>query len=919
MEDNELKEVNETVKEEKPQEVDNRRYIKIGGRKQKHKDPSAQKPKKKIISVKDDGKVVKVKSPVTDKVQEDQPQEAPQVEEKPVEETPVEQPKEEAKAEEKPVEEQPAEEAQPEEAPQEEVAPEEASADEQPQEEPQAEETPVEEPAEGAESVSEEEKPEEAPTEEEPVAEEPQPVEEQPAEEQPQEESAPVEEPQEAVEQPQEEPAVEEPVQEEQQEVQSVEEKLEEVPTEEPAEEQPQDEAAAEQPEEVPSEAQSEEEKLEEAPTEEQPQEEPAPEESPVEESDEEQPAEEEKLEEQPEEVPAEEEKVEEEPEFKPQEKYTEPYPRPAARIGQPEGAAFTFYAERINESEEGQFLYSGDDGLPFVNEHILLNADGEGGASCIRHTQFDRGLFEEELVFNTLFKNIYGDKAENPLLNDYVVDSFAVLISMRHLYDGDLAKNIRRYRKSGHFGSRIASAVMLHQLLDEKLQNNIFDMFAKISKAYKKEKDKAQEIEKELVNKATEEITAKFKEEFFKAAENGKFVYESKMNGLDLLGTTLCATVVKENEKDVDAFYLLAGDSLPFVMNKNGLFEVMKAHEGPDGGMTNKIRSNDQQIIDFYRGKKEIKEFYLEGKHVKFEKPCILFNASDGVFDCNYFVSPLALEKLILEEIVEAKDYEDLSHNLRLYFEAYGTHDDSATMAAKFYGFASYDEVKEYARKRLDDIVRDYLDDTTGGMSTLLDRLYEVERNNILSKEREKSTRLYNEINKNPAVADFYKNRISRFSIEVETHRATIRKIDSLLEHINQEIEFHVANIAFRSDEHNKYEFAVRHALNDEVNLLKGLKESEEARLQRLLDGASYKTLKEEWTERGVLKTLETLVNNNLYTNDEANELLVKYDIAADNSVQEELDRLEELSNRQKGILAIYQEKYESLEKGEE
>ena len=608
------------------------------------------------------------------------------------------------------------------------------------------------------------------------------------------------------------------------------------------------------------------------------------------------------------EESPKEEEPVIEAPKKTYPEKYTEVYPRPEARLAKPEGNNLLFYAERQNViPTTGQVLYTGDDGLPYVDQNIILAADGVGGTSCIRHTKFNRGLFEEDLVFDALFKDMYGRKEDNEVLNNYVIDSFAVVMSMRNLYD-EGAVNIGKFRKSGHFGSRVASAAMLHQLLDENTQKSVYELFDNVKNA---RATNDLEAEKNCINEVAEPMTELFRKEFIQAAANAELVYESRNVGLDLLGTTLCATIVRENEEDVDAFYLVAGDSLPFMLDKDGLCEVMHAHEGADGGMTNRVRANDDQIIEAFRGKKEVNKFYLEPKVVTVKKPCVLFNASDGVFDC--FTHPILLEKLILDNIVKANSYEELSNALHDYFVAYCSIDDSSTLAAKFFGFESYEQVKEFAQKRLDDIAEQYLNEANGGLPTLFEVNYEIAKNNLQSKGRDNLNKVFFTINGNPKVAEFYAEQIRKRNESIEKTKRNLDYVLPRLEKFKEELKYHREQVILNKEEDKKVEQMVREALTQEIQIFAAHYERFQNILASLEAEELYKSFREEWTAKGVV-SVKTLVAGGVYTEEEMVELLNKFDVTLDDKPNPELQKLEELALHQQRLLEKYDVGYNRL-----
>ncbi|MBR0294337.1 MAG: hypothetical protein IJQ67_00265 [Bacilli bacterium] len=619
------------------------------------------------------------------------------------------------------------------------------------------------------------------------------------------------------------------------------------------------------------------------------------------------------------EEEPKVEEEVKEQPKKVAKDVYTDVYPRPEPRMPRPDGLDVTFFSEGMKIFEPtGQTLYTGDDALPFVSNNVLLVADGLGGTSCGRHTKFDRGIFEEDLVFETLFEDMYGRKEANPLLNDYVIDSFGVVISYRNLYDdkANFSYNINFLKKSGHFGSRVASATLLHQLIDQKVVEEVYGMFDNVRAA---EESNDLEAKDNCVKEMAGKIEKTFKEEFIHAANKAGFINESRNPKMDILGTTMCATVLRENEEDVEALYLFAGDSLPFLLNLDGLCEVMKAHEGTDGGMTNRIRSNDAEVVEFMKNAgRPIKEFYLEPKYMRFKKPCILFNASDGVFDC--FTNPLFMEKTILTIMADSTDARNFADNIKKYFDINNHIDDSATMAAKFFGFNDYEEVKDYAKERLCAIEKEYVNAENGGLPEFFDADYNILLNNKLSKERDGLNKLFYTLNVNPKVTEYYSNAVAKRERNINTFNGNIAFLDKQIEFISQELEYHEKNISFKVVEGSekisnlaKFEEEVRTALNNELTAFKRYREKEAEALEKYQAVPFYKTFREEWTAKSV-RVVETLIAHGIFTKEEINELLDRFDVSLDDTPDKEVQRLQELALKQKELVDKYMISYNRL-----
>ena len=367
------------------------------------------------------------------------------------------------------------------------------------------------------------------------------------------------------------------------------------------------------------------------------------------------------------------------------------------------------FYRESLIPMKEGFVHHSGEDGLPYVDEHFLMVTDGLGGSGGMRHPSIVKELFNEDTIVHALFDGVY-EHLDDERFASYVKKSFADLYHLKDYY----AKSANALKKTSYLGSRIVSAVMIyHSLYDERLNTDkLFGEFAEL------EDDKKEEF---LVNlgKLISDILAT---DLPKIAKNANIIYESSLLNRKMLVTTLCATLFKEHDDYVEAFYLVSGDSRPYAWSvSDGLRQIVPDQEGADGGMTSCIYLNDN--------------CYVLTKYQRFAKPCVLFNASDGCFDSGAFVSPIAFEKLILETMINHDDLESAEQTFVEIFDKIGRHDDSSTLALRTFGYPTFEDYQTACAKRLLNINDNYLSLFDG----LLDADYsrEYEKMQILSNRR--------------------------------------------------------------------------------------------------------------------------------------------------------------------------------------
>ena len=151
------------------------------------------------------------------------------------------------------------------------------------------------------------------------------------------------------------------------------------------------------------------------------------------------------------------------------------------------------------------------------------------------------------------------------------------------------------------------------------------------------------------------------------------------------LLPSTFCAIKYQELENKVKCKAFWAGDSRGYVLTNNGLQLLTIDNENEaTGGINNLFYESDE---DHTR---------IDSLDYEFEMPCALFTCSDGIFDNR---EAIQIENIFIENLVESKDIEEYKNKLSQYFTDH-LQDDS-TIAMKFFGFDSFEQIKEYFKER--------------------------------------------------------------------------------------------------------------------------------------------------------------------------------------------------------------------------
>lgn len=419
-----------------------------------------------------------------------------------------------------------------------------------------------------------------------------------------------------------------------------------------------------------------------------------------------------------------------------------------------------TVYRQSSKQRPDGTIVYKGEDARPFVDDQIFFVADGLGGAAAIRHQQINPDLFDREKLMDVLFSGVYEEYDDERFVK-YVTDSFFELFAVKDCY----TENINNIKKSGYFASRIVTAILLHEMIYDSNLNplKLFELFNSVESSERKAA---------VLKKLGDYFATKIRDDMRKIAKNANLLYESSYSGLALLGSTLCATIYHEKEDAVEAIYLTAGDSRPYVWTEaDGLCQIIEDQEGEDGGMTNYIKANDGET------------FRIRCNYMQFKKPCVLFNASDGCFDSGYFLSQMAFEKLILEKAIESSDITSMGESIYETFLTYGKHDDSSTIAMKVFGYDSFSAFQSSASRRLEGIQDEYL----SKLPDVLEHDYVSEYGESTARMPQRLSGIKTKFERETAVRDFCVEQMR--SGKYPPYESRLRSIDERIAEAQQQI----------------------------------------------------------------------------------------------------------------------------------
>lgn len=345
-------------------------------------------------------------------------------------------------------------------------------------------------------------------------------------------------------------------------------------------------------------------------------------------------------------------------------------------------------FCRQFSRELGGYTAYRGEDAFPLCTPAAMAVADGLGGSGAIYHSHVHPDCFCRDLVGRRLLEQLFCDpeffRPVEPLLVevgwDHSLDDHIFGWAGRDFFELAAVKEHyekRNLKRSAYFGSRIA--MLLFRILSHCVdREKIFAMAATLGGR--------EELEKRL--------THFFLYGMHSAAKAAQLRYESGIEGLSMLGTTLCACFVRDCADEVEALYLVCGDSQAYVLSEEGLALACGDHIM---GMSRHLNLSFPE------------KARLTCTLRRFAKPCMLLCATDGCFDAYSFRrTPMAFELALLEAIGSAESMEGLAQVLTDFFDAYGRHDDSSSMAACLYGM-DYAQLRNMAHRRRQQLEQRY------------------------------------------------------------------------------------------------------------------------------------------------------------------------------------------------------------------
>lgn len=373
------------------------------------------------------------------------------------------------------------------------------------------------------------------------------------------------------------------------------------------------------------------------------------------------------------------------------------------------------------------QGYYIGEDAVPYVDDDIVIVADGLGGMGGFVHKEMDQAFFDQEKGIKAVL-SVFPDAEKDGLTAQYARKAFADIFEEK------------RPRESGYFASRFAVTSMLYAIKEAK----IFGV--------EKFLDPQNESDTQLAGDVADYLSGTMAKLAAAIGLDAKLVGSNQY----FLPTTLTMAVIgKRGDGKIDVVTLNAGDSRTYCWGSKGL----KALTCDDvDGATNVMNNLVCLSVNFTIN---IRRFVLD-------TPCAVFSASDGVHDSMSFQNNVYFEatlcRLISESAGTNRQTQDAEagqtcdgqetaqsqlpeedvekerggqsqqsaetqteqsdhtqeptgdeeqkkadacadHIAEAFFKTYGCHDDSNTIAMALFGFNDFSEFAKTAEKRFDDI----------------------------------------------------------------------------------------------------------------------------------------------------------------------------------------------------------------------
>lgn len=161
-------------------------------------------------------------------------------------------------------------------------------------------------------------------------------------------------------------------------------------------------------------------------------------------------------------------------------------------------------------------------------------------------------------------------------------------------------------------------------------------------------------------------------------------------------------AAIIVGNSKTGSINCFWAGDSRCYMLSDKGLHQLTVDDLDGQDAMSNLI--NDGKMTNVISASSA---YRIHTNALKITSPCMLFSATDGCF--GYLKSPMEFEYLIIDSLMNARNMIEWKHNLNE--KMFAITGDDYTFCAALVGFKTFDNIKQYYKKRHNFVYKNYID----------------------------------------------------------------------------------------------------------------------------------------------------------------------------------------------------------------
>ena len=223
---------------------------------------------------------------------------------------------------------------------------------------------------------------------------------------------------------------------------------------------------------------------------------------------------------------------------------------------------------------------------------------------------------------------------------------------------------------------------------------------------------DAPKEVLDVILSKWVAELQSFVSKEIIKILDSEGYYQKREYKNIDLVLPSTIALAYHVKLPNLNyTFFVWCGDSRCYILSKQGLHQISKddAEEDLDA-LEDLLASDSIQMSKCLRVDMLEEPCLLNHASLVFrdDEKFIMICASDGCY--GYEETPMHFENVLLYYMLQAVDYEDYIHNLRLYYEKKMYDDTSMGLIPIGFNIGEFSEMKRYYNARLQEITSKYI-----------------------------------------------------------------------------------------------------------------------------------------------------------------------------------------------------------------